>query len=168
MTIDNQRMAFKCQSLIFSFSRTEIFVLKLCRIGFQLRNPVVYWRCTGSCRGQAQAESGARPTVPVTLRACWSVGRDLGGPTRRETRAFRDSDEPTRALRLRHPSPQFSSVRGDTRRDAREPEQPRNSPSPRGFFGEPVLMMELPRRHATPFKGKPVRTPPRGFTGLRG
>jgi hypothetical protein len=27
------------------------------------------------------------------------------------------------------------------------------------FWGEAALMMELPKRHATPFKGKPVRTP---------
>jgi hypothetical protein len=43
-------------SVVLKFS-----VLKLCQIGFQLRNPVVYWKpeSTGSCRGQA--ESGARP-----------------------------------------------------------------------------------------------------------
>ncbi len=35
------------------------------------------------------------------------------------------------------------------------------------FFGEAAIMMELPRRHATPFKGKPARTIVLGLVTLR-
>ena len=67
MTIERQRsriyaVRWVSVSVVLKFS-----VLKLKRIGFQLRNPVVYWKCTGSCRGQA--ESGARP--PPAGRPEW-------------------------------------------------------------------------------------------------